>query len=158
MTVQQPDNSRRLVNRRAWHEYRILETLETGISLLGTEVKSLRQGQVSLAEGYARVELPDMELWLHDVDIARYSHGGPKQHDSKRPRRLLAHRRQIAKLLGLTSTSGTTLVPLAMYFRRGWAKVELGVGQGKRKVDKRQDLKTREAQQQIRRAMAQKRI
>lgn len=152
------DKSPRIVNRRARHEYHILETLETGISLIGSEVKSVRNGQVSLAEGYARVDPNDMGLYLHEVDIARYSHGGPQQHEPKRRRRLLAHKRQITKLVGLTSTQGTTLVPLAMYFCRGWIKVEIGVARGKRQHDKRQDMKTREAQQQIRRAMTRRRI
>jgi SsrA-binding protein len=111
-----------------------------------------------LAEGYARIEQADMGLYLYDVDIARYAHAGPDQHEPKRRRRLLAHKRQIAKLVGLTSAPGTTLVPLAMYFSRGWVKVELAVARGKHKHDKRQDMKTREAQQQIRRAMTRKRI
>ncbi len=152
------DHSPRILNRRARHEYHILETLETGISLLGTEVKAVRDGRVSLAEGFARIDPKDMSLYLHDVDIARYSHGGPHQHEPKRPRRLLAHKSQIEKMLGLTTAKGTTIVPLAMYFRRGWVKVELGVGRGKRHYDKRQDLKTREAREQVQRAMTRKRI
>jgi len=146
------------VNRRVRHEYHLIETLETGIRLQGSEVKSIRTGQVSLAEGYARVDLADMGLYLYDVDIARYTHAGPDQHEPKRRRRLLAHKRQIAKLVGLTSIAGTTLVPTAMYFSRGWVKVELAVARGKHKHDKRQDMKTRDAQQQIRRAMVRKRI
>ena len=146
------------MNRRARYEYHLLENLETGISLQGSEVKSVRNGQVSLAEGYARVEPTDMGLYLYDVDIARYAHAGPDQHDPKRRRQLLAHKRQIAKLVGLISVPGTTLVPMAMYFSRGWVKVELAVARGKHKHDKRQDMKTRDAQQQIRRAMTRKRI
>ena len=152
------EHTPRIVNRRARFEYHILETLETGISLLGSEVKSVRNGQVSLAEGFARIDPNDMGLYLHDVDIARYSHGGPHQHEPKRRRRLLAHKRQIEKMLGLTTAKSTTIVPLAMYFRRGWVKVELGVARGKRQHDKRQDMKTREAREQVQRAMTRKRI
>ncbi len=158
MAAKSADNSPRIVNRRARHEYHILETLETGVSLQGPEVKSIRNGQVSLAEGYARVETADGGLYLYDVDIARYAHAGPDQHEPKRRRRLLAHKRQIEKLAGMTTTKGTTIVPLAMYFSRGWVTVELGVARGKRQYDKRQDMKTRDAEQQIRRAMSRKRI
>jgi SsrA-binding protein len=157
VSKKQKDHSPRIVNRRAHHDYEILEKIETGISLLGSEVKSVRNGQVSLAEGFARVDPATMGLYLHDVDIARYDHAGPRQHEPKRVRTLLAHKRQIEKLLGATSTKGTTIVPLAMYFSRGWIKVELGLGRGKRQFDKRQDLKTREAKQQIQRAMSRKR-
>lgn len=158
MSKSSKDHSPRIVNRRARHEYTILDTLETGINLLGSEVKAVRSGQVSLAEGFARIDPKDMDLYLHDVDIARYSHGGPQQHEPKRRRRLLAHKRQIEKMLGLTTARSTTIIPLAMYFRRGWVKVELGVARGKRHYDKRQDLKTREAREQVQRAMTRKRI
>lgn len=152
------DNTPRIVNRRARHEYHILETLETGIVLAGSEVKSVRQGQVSLAEGYARVDPVDMGLYLYDVDIASYSHAGPSQHETKRHRRLLARRREIEKLHTSTGASGTTVIPLAMYFRRGWIKVELGVARGKRQYDKRQDIRDRDAKARIRQAMARKRL
>ena len=158
MSKKPSNHAPRIVNRRAHHDYAILEKIETGISLLGSEVKSVRNGQVSLAEGYARVDPGDMQLYLHDVDIARYPHAGPQQHETKRRRKLLIHKRQIAKIVGTTSAKGTTIVPLAMYFSRGWIKVELGVARGKRSVDKRQDMKTKEANDQIRRAMTRKRL
>ena len=146
------------MNRRARHEYQILQVLETGIALVGSEVKPVRNGQVSLAEGYARIDPNDMGLYLHDVDIACYAHAGPVQHAPKRRRRLLAHRRQIQKLAGQLSVRGTTLVPLAMYWQRGWVKVEIGLARGKTRHDKRQALKTRESQQQIRQAMTRRRL
>lgn len=149
-------SSPRIVNRRARHDFHILETLEVGLALLGSEVKSVRNGQVSLAEGYARVEPHDMQLYLYGVDIAPYAQAGPENHDPKRRRKLLAHKRQILRLLGSTSTKGTTLIPLAMYFLRGKIKLEIGVATGKKQHDKRQDMKKREANKDIRRAMARK--
>ncbi len=145
----------RIVNRRARHEYHVLESLEVGIQLLGSEVKSVRAGQVSLAEGFARVE-PDMQLYLYNVDIAPYAQAGPQGHEPKRRRKLLAHKRQIEKLFGQTTAKGTTLVPLTMYFVRGMAKIELGVVRGKQAHDKRQALKEKDAGKEIRRAMTRK--
>jgi len=144
--------SPRIVNRRAFHDYHISEKIECGMVLRGSEVKSIRNGLVSLAEGYARVE-PGGELKLWNVDIAHYPQAGENQHEPKRPRRLLAHRRQIAQLEGKTSGKGVTLVPLALYFVRGKAKIELGLAEGKRAADKRQDLKKREADREMRRGM-----
>lgn len=147
----------RIVNRKARYDYHVLEKLEVGLVLRGSEVKSVRNGQVSLAEGFARIEPADMGLYLHDVDIAPYAHAtGPNSHTPKRRRKLLAHKRQIQKLLGLTSDKGTTLVPLAMYFVRGKVKLELAVARGKRAYDKRQSIKTRDADAQIRRGMTRK--
>ena len=144
----------RIVNRRARHDYHISETLEVGVVLQGTEVKSVRAGQVSLAEGFARVE-PSMELWLYNVDIATYQQASAAyQHQTKAARKLLAHKREIARLHGMTTGKGVTLVPLSMYFVRGRAKVELGVATGKQHYDKRQDLRKREADLAIRRAMS----
>ncbi|HEX7010480.1 MAG TPA: SsrA-binding protein SmpB [Phycisphaeraceae bacterium] len=148
--------SPRIVNRRALHDYHIQEKLEVGIVLKGSEVKSIRNGQVSLAEGYARVEPETMELFLHQVDIAPYPQAGANQHEPKRTRKLLAHKRQIAHLLGATTGKGVTLIPLAMYFVRGKVKVELGLAVGKKAYDKRQDIKKREAQREIRRGMTRK--
>lgn len=148
------NKSPRIVNRKARHEYHIDSTLECGIQLLGSEVKSIRTGQVSLAEGYARVEPGDRQLYLYNVDIAMYAQAGPGGgHDPKRRRKLLAHRREIDRLLGSTTERGVTLVPLAMYFKRGYAKIEIGVCRGKRQFDKRQDMKKRDAGKDIRRAM-----
>lgn len=146
--------SPRIANRRAQHDYHILEKLEVGIVLQGSEVKSIRNGQVSLAEGYARVEPDDMGLYLYDVDIGPYAQAkGINGHIPKRRRKLLAHKRQIAKLLGETSAKGKTLVPLAVYFVRGYAKLELGLAVGKRQHDRRADMKEREARRDIQRGM-----
>jgi len=148
--------SPRIVNRRATHDYHISEKLETGIVLRGSEVKSIRQGKVSLAEGYAMVEPKTGELQLLNVDIAPYPQAGDDQHEPKRPRRLLAHKRQIDQLAGQTTAKGVTLVPLAMYFVRGKVKVEIGVGTGKKTHDKREDMKRKSADREIRRAMTRK--
>ncbi len=154
---QKKDLSPRIVNRRARHDYHVVESLEVGIQLTGSEVKSIRNGQVSLAEGFARVDPNRMELFLLGVNIAHYTHAGPKTgHEPTRPRKLLAHKRQIASLLGQTANKGTTLVPLTMYFVRGKVKVELGVVRGKQSHDKRQDIKKRDADRDIRRAMTKK--
>ncbi len=152
----QPKNlSPRIVNRRAHHDYHISEKVEVGIVLTGSEVKSIRNGQVSLAEGYATVDPNTLELWLHDVEISPYKHAGPtNQHVPKRPRKLLAHKREIRSLQGKLTSKGVTLVPLAMYFVRGKAKLELGVGTGKKAYDKRQDIKKRDADREIRRSMS----
>lgn len=149
--------SPRIANRRAFHDYHISEKLEVGIELRGTEVKSIRNGQVSLAEGFARVEPATGELILYNVEISHYPHAGENQHEPKRPRKLLAHKRQIHELADKTSSKGTTLIPLAMYFQRGMVKLEIGVGTGKRHHDKREDLKKREADREIRRAMSRRR-
>ncbi len=147
--------SPRISNRKATHDYHIHEKIEVGIALRGSEVKSIRNSQVSLAEGFARVEPGDMGLYLYDVDIAAYSHAaGPNGHEPKRVRKLLAHRRQIAKLFDQTIAKGTTLIPLAMYFVRGMVKVELGVATGKGAHDKRQDIKARDSEREIRKAMS----
>ena len=158
----------RIENRRAFRDYHIDDKLECGIQLTGSEVKSVRMGQVSLAEGYAAVEIPPLQLgkkqtgsaapqlMLYNVEISPYPYAGAYQHVPKRPRKLLAHKRQINQLLGRTSSKGTTLVPLAMYFVRGMIKLEIGVAQGKKDHDKRQDIKKREADREIRRAMSKK--
>ncbi len=151
------DANPRIVNRKARHDYHILETLEVGIALAGSEVKSVRQGQISLAEGFIRVELPSMELFLYHVDIAPYGHGDvASAPDRRRRRKLLAHKRQIIKLTEHTTAKGTTIVPLAMYFARGMAKLEIGVARGKKMYDKRQTIKDRESQRQIQRGLARK--
>ena len=152
------DQSPRIVNRKAHHDYHILEKLECGVALVGSEVKSVRNGQVSLAEGYARVEPRDENLYLYNVDIAAYPHAGVQTHEPKRVRRLLAHRREINKLMGMSTAKGKglTIIPLAMYFVRGFVKVEIGLAQGKNAFDKRQDIKTREAKRDIQRGMTRK--
>ena len=142
-----------IANRRARHEYLIEETLECGIKLTGTEVKSVRNGQVSLAEGYARATEIPPAITLHGVHIAEYPPAAEhRQHNPTRVRTLLAHRRQIRKLADKTRSKGTTLIPLKMYFVDGRAKLLLGVARGKRKTDKRRDLAKREMERDIARA------
>ena len=144
----------RIVNRRATHDYAISDKLEVGVKLLGSEVKSVRLGHVSLAEGYVAIDPKKLTLQLFNVDIAHYPQAGPLQHDPKRVRTLLAHKREINSLLGKTTAKGVTLVPMAMYFVDGRIKLEVGLGVGKKHYDKRQDLKKAEADRDIRRAMA----
>jgi SsrA-binding protein len=138
-------------NKRAFHEYTISDTLECGIVLTGTEVKSLRDGQASLEDAYARIE--DGEVWLIGSDIPEYAMGNRMNHKPKRPRKLLLHRREIAKFAGKASERGHTLVPLKLYFKSGRAKVELAIARGKQLHDKRQAKKKADAQREIRRAM-----
>ena len=138
-------------NKRAFHEYTILDTLECGIVLTGTEVKSLREGSCSLEEAYAKIE--DGEVWLIGSDIPEYTMGNRMNHKPKRPRKLLLHRREIARFADKAAQKGFTLVPLRLYFRKGKAKVELAVARGKQQFDKRQTKKKQEAQREIRRAM-----
>jgi len=150
----------RIVNRKARHDYHILESLEVGIVLRGTEVKAIRQGQCSIAEAYAMVEPRTNELWLHQMDIGPYSHApADRQHAPKERRKLLARRQQIERLYGLTTSKGTTLIPLTLYFsERGIVKVELGVAQGKRKGDKRESIKRKESDRDARQAMTRKKL
>ena len=142
-------------NKRAFHEYHVEDRIECGIVLTGTEVKSLREGQTSLEDAYARVE--DGEVWLIGADIPEYSMGNRLNHKPKRPRKLLLHRREIAKFVGKASQRGFTLVPLRMYFKSGRAKVELAVARGKQLHDKRQALKETDARRDIQRAMSRNR-
>ena len=150
--------SPRISNRRASHDYHLSDKLEVGIALRGSEVKSVRQGQVSLAEGYVYVDPKTEELILANVEISQYPHAGATQHEPKRQRKLLAHKRQIRHLMGKTTAKGTTIVPLAMYFKDGLVKLEIGIGVGKRMYDKRQDMKKREARREIERGMTRKRL
>jgi SsrA-binding protein len=138
-------------NKRALHEYEILDKLECGIVLVGTEVKSLREGSSSLDDAYAKID--NGEVWLIGSDIPEYTMGNRMNHKPKRPRKLLLHRREIGKFAGKASQRGFTLVPLRLYFKNGKAKVELAVARGKQAHDKRQDLKKAEAERDIRRAM-----
>ena len=141
-------------NRRATHDYAILETLECGIVLVGTEVKSLREGHATLDEAYAKLD--DEELWLVGCEIPEYWAGNRLNHKPKRERKLLLHRREIEKFAGKASQKGFTLVPLRMYFKDGKVKVEIGVAKGKQTHDKRQSLKDAEAKRDIDRAMSRK--
>ncbi len=138
-------------NRKARHDYHIVETMEAGIELRGSEVKSLRMGRASLRVRFARVERG--ELFLYNMHISPYEKGGHYNPDPRRTRKLLMHRREIKKLLGKTTQKGFTLVPLKLYFSRGKVKVELALGRGKRSYDKRADLERREAERSIQRAL-----
>jgi SsrA-binding protein len=137
-------------NRKAHHEYQILETWEAGLVLLGSEVKSLREGNASLSDSYARVE--NGEAWLYNMHIGPYGPSGPDAHEFKRRRKLLLHRREIRRLIGSVEQAGLTLIPLEVYFRHGYAKLKLALAKGKRHRDKREDIKQREAEREIERA------
>lgn len=147
-----PDE-RVMENRKARFDYHISETLECGIRLQGSEVKSIRDGKVSLAEGYVRVQDKPLALYLHSVTIDEYGPAGGKQHAMGRTRKLLAHKREIAKLWRQVQQKGMTVVPLKMYFKNGYAKVLIGLGKGKSKADKRQTIADRESKRDMSRAM-----
>ncbi len=139
-------------NRKARHEYAVLETYETGIVLTGTEVKSLRQGNANLADSYAL--LKEGEVWLHGMHVSPYAHGSYSNVDPLRRRKLLLHKKEIRKISSRLREKGLTLVPLKLYFFHGLAKIQLGVCRGKREYDKRQDIAKREAERSIRRHLA----
>ncbi|MBI1832102.1 MAG: SsrA-binding protein SmpB [Planctomycetes bacterium] len=142
-------------NKRAFHEYEVFDALECGIVLTGTEVKSLREHAASLDDAYAKID--GGEVWLIGSEIPEYTMGNRLNHKPKRPRKLLLHKREIAKFAGKASERGFTLVPLRLYFKEGRAKLELAIGRGKQTHDKRESQKKAEAQKEIRRAMSQKR-
>ena len=142
-------------NRRARHEYHIEDVFEAGLVLTGTEVKSLRAGRASLADGFAQIS--DHEVWLHNVHIPEYTHGTWTNHEPRRTRKLLMHRKEIDKLGAETAERGLTLVPLSLYFKDGKAKVELGLARGKRTYDKRHDLARRDAAREVDRALRRRR-
>jgi SsrA-binding protein len=144
-------------NRKARHDYHIGETLECGLVLLGTEVKSVRDGQMSIGEGWVRGETEPPSLTLIAAHIGEYSPAGIKQHHPTRARTLLAHKREIRKIVEETQSKSGTLVPLKVYFVRGVAKVLIGVGVGKNKADKREDLAKRSHQREIDRATSKRR-
>ncbi|MDQ0377109.1 SsrA-binding protein SmpB [Amycolatopsis thermophila] len=137
-------------NRRARHDYAVLDTYEAGIALVGTEVKSLRAGRASLVDAFATVD--DGEVWLRNVHIPEYEHGTWTNHESRRKRKLLLHKGEIEKLIGKTKEGGLSLVPLSLYFKDGKVKVELALAKGKKAYDKRQDLAKRDAQREMSRA------
>ena len=138
-------------NRKAFHDYHILETFEAGIALLGTEVKGIREGQANLRDSYARVEKG--EVWLFNVHINPYSHRGYVDHDPRRKRRLLLHKSEIRKLIGKTVEKGLTLVPTRLYFKNGKVKVALALARGKQDHDKRETLRRREIDRETRAAV-----
>lgn len=144
------------INKQAFRLYTIEEKFEAGISLSGTEVKSLRAGGVSLKEGYARIK--NNELYLCNVHISEYKNSSFTSHDPRRDRKLLVHRQEIKRLLGKQREKGWTIVPLKIYFKNKWAKIELGLGKGKREYDKRDDIKKREHQRSIEREIKKRKI
>jgi SsrA-binding protein len=137
-------------NSKARRDYHILETFEAGIVLRGTEVKALRAGKGQISDAFARVE--DNEVVLYNAHIDEYSHGNLQNHEPKAPRKLLLHKSEIRKLFGLASVKGNALVPLSLYWKNGKVKVALGVGKGKAQYDKREDMKRREADRELKRA------
>ena len=139
-------------NRKARHDYHIHDTYEAGIVLSGTEVKSLREGRANLTDAFATVD--DGEVWLRSAHIPEYSHGTWTNHTARRTRKLLLHRREIDKIARELETKGSTLVPLAIYFNDGYAKVEIAIATGKREYDKRQSIAQREADREAQRALA----
>ncbi|GAA0684497.1 SsrA-binding protein SmpB [Streptomyces malaysiensis subsp. malaysiensis] len=148
------ETGRKLIaqNKKARHDYHILDTYECGLVLTGTEVKSLRQGRASLADGFA--QLDGGEAWLHNVHIPEYSQGTWTNHSARRRRKLLLHRAEIDKLIGKTQETGHTLVPLALYFKDGRAKVEVALAKGKKEYDKRQTLREKQDRREADRAMS----
>jgi len=141
-------------NRKAYHDYTIEETIEAGIQLLGTEVKSLRQGKANLKDSY--VIIKDSEVFILNCHISPYSHGNIMNHDPLRTRKLLLHRREIERLKGKARQKGYTLIPLKLYFKGSFVKVEVGFAKGKRKYEKRDAIRDREAKRTIERAIKSK--
>ena len=138
-------------NRKARHDYHILDTWEAGVALLGTEVKSIREGRVNLRDSYARVD--NGEVWMLNVHISPYSHRGSAAHEELRQRKLLLHRDEIRKMVGQVAEKGLTLVPLELYFKNGRVKVQLGLAKGKQAHDKRETLRRREVDRETRAAV-----
>ena len=146
------EQGRKLIaqNRKARHDYAILDTYEAGIALQGTEVKSLRQGRASLVDAFATID--DGEVWLRALHIPEYAHGTWTNHEPRRTRKLLLHKDEIERLIGKTREGGLTLVPLSLYFSDGKVKCEIALARGKKSYDKRADLAKRDAQREIQRA------
>jgi SsrA-binding protein len=142
-------------NRKAFHDYHILETFEAGVALLGTEVKAIREGGVNLRDSYAALD--GGEVWIYNVHINPYSHRGYADHEPTRKRKLLLHRQEIRKLIGRTVEKGMTLVPTRMYFKNGHVKVAIGLAKGKKDHDKRETIKKREADRETRAAVKERR-
>jgi SsrA-binding protein len=155
MAKAKPNLAPRINNRRAMHDYFISAKLECGMALVGSEVKSLRHGHAQLQDSFAKVE--GNRLVLYNCHIDPYEQAGMRNHDPKRPRVLLAHRREIRKLQSEASERGVTLIPLAIYFKDGYAKVELGVARGKKQFDKRESIRRKEQDREVRRAMTHRR-
>jgi SsrA-binding protein len=142
-------------NRKAFHDFHLMETFEAGVVLLGTEVKAIREGRVNLRDSFARVE--DGEVFLYNVNISPYSHRGYADHEPLRRRKLLLHRDEIRKLIGKTVEKGMTLVPVRLYFKNGRVKVAVSLAKGKKDYDKRETIKRREADRETRAAIKSRR-
>jgi SsrA-binding protein len=142
-------------NRKAYHDFHLLETFEAGLVLLGTEVKAIREGRVNLRDSFARVE--DGEVFLYNVNISPYSHRGYADHEPLRRRKLLLHRDEIRKLIGKTVEKGMTLVPVRFYFKNGRVKVAVSLAKGKKEYDKRETIKRREVDRETRAAIKSRR-
>jgi SsrA-binding protein len=138
-------------NRKAYHDFHLLETFEAGVALLGTEVKAIRERRVNLRDSFARVQ--DGQVFLYNVNISAYSHRGYADHGPLRPRKLLLHREEIRKLVGKTVEKGMTLVPVRMYFKKGRVKVAIALAKGKKDYDKRETIKRREVDRETRAAI-----
>jgi SsrA-binding protein len=138
-------------NRKAFHDYHLLESFEAGVALLGTEVKAIREGRVNLRDSFARID--DGEVFLYNVNISPYSHRGYAEHEPLRRRKLLLHRNEIQKLIGKTVEKGMTLVPVRMYFKNGKVKVAVSLAKGKKEYDKRETIKKRETDRETRAAV-----
>ena len=138
-------------NRKAYHDYHLLESFEAGIALMGTEVKAIREGRVNLRDSFARVE--NGEVFLFNVNISPYSHRGYAEHEPLRRRKLLLHRHEIRKLIGKTVERGMTLVPTRLYFKNGRVKVSISLAKGKKEYDKRETVKRREVDRETRAAI-----
>ncbi len=140
-----------VTNAKARRDFHILETYEAGIALKGTEVKALRAGKAQIADAFARIE--NDQAWLYNAHIDEYTFGNRENHQPKAPRRLLLHKSEIRKLFGLASVKGNSLVPLSMYWKGGRVKVAIGVGKGKVQFDKREDIKKRDSDRELKRAV-----
>jgi SsrA-binding protein len=151
LTAREKAQSSIAENRKAFHDYHLLETFEAGLVLLGTEVKAIREGRVNLRDSFARVEAA--EVYLYNVNISSYSHRGYADHEPLRRRKLLLHRDEIRKLAGKTVEKGMTLVPVRMYFKKGRVKVAISLAKGKKEYDKRETIKRRETDRETRAAM-----
>lgn len=156
MANQDPDDPTELIarNRRARHDYEILDTWETGIVLAGTEVKALREGKANLTDAFGVIK--ESEVFLLNLHIGAYGHGNVFNHEPTRTRKLLLHRREIRRMIGAVERQGLTLVPLELYFTGGRVKVRLALARGKQQHDKREDLKKKDAQREIARALRQR--
>lgn len=138
-------------NRKANHDYEILETIEAGLVLMGSEIKSIRAGKVTIAEGF--VQYRDREMWLLNIHISTYDQASYNGHEPLRPRKLLLHKKQIAQLQSRIMEKGLTIIPLQLYLKKGKAKIALGLGRGKKQYDKRETLRQKDAKRQIERGL-----